>query len=182
MFIENYNKPNKTQQYVLTVSSHHPRKNFNRLIEAFNNLNLPEVKLFVIGDFVSHFNNETNLNSNKNIIFLNNIDDNTLLEYYRNASLFVFPSLYEGFGIPGIESISQCVPTIVSDIPVFREIYGNMVDYFDPYNISSISSCIEENINKNISIEVLIEYKSRVEAKYSWDKGAEFMNKFINNV
>jgi glycosyltransferase involved in cell wall biosynthesis len=71
-------------------------------------------------------------------------DDNKLWEYYRRARLFVFPSNYEGFGIPLIESLALGTPVACSDIPVFREIGGRFVDYFNQHDPAHMTRVISE--------------------------------------
>ncbi len=130
------------RSYVLTVSSHHPRKNYARLIEAFNSLNNKEVDLYIIGNVVGHFTTDEKVQPNDNVKFLKHITDEQLVAYYKNASLFVFPSLYEGFGIPVIEAMSQNIPCVLSDIPVFREIGDDSVIYVNPNAVDSIRNGI----------------------------------------
>ncbi|TXE13003.1 glycosyltransferase family 4 protein [Seonamhaeicola algicola] len=154
--------------YILTVSSHHPRKNFNRLIEAFKRIDNDKIDLYIIGNFVSHFSDSTNDQSNENIKFLTNITDNELLGYYQNAELFVFPSLYEGFGIPVIEAMSQNLPCVLSDIPVFKEIGDKSVIYVNPQNVNSIKQGIIEGLKLNVK---KIEYTKL--NHFTWDKSAQ---------
>jgi glycosyltransferase involved in cell wall biosynthesis len=71
-------------------------------------------------------------------------DDNKLWEYYRRSRLFVFPSNYEGFGIPLIESLALGTPVACSDIPVFREIGGRFVDYFNQHEPEHMASVISK--------------------------------------
>jgi glycosyltransferase involved in cell wall biosynthesis len=75
-------------------------------------------------------------------------DDAKLWEYYRRARLFVFPSRYEGFGIPLIESLALGTPVACSDIPVFREIGGEFVDYFDPQDLKSMATVISNALDR----------------------------------
>ena len=81
---------------------------------------------------------------NENIILAGYVSDSKIASYYKNASLYVFPSVDEGFGIPIIEAMSYSLPIICSDIPVFREIGGNAVHYFDLGD--------EQSLAKNISL------------------------------
>jgi glycosyltransferase involved in cell wall biosynthesis len=71
-----------------------------------------------------------------------------LWEYYKRAKLFVFPSHYEGFGIPLIEALALNVPVVCSDIPVFREIGGQLVRYFDQTNPADMARVIGESLKK----------------------------------
>mgnify|MGYP005845476563 CR=1 FL=1 len=139
-------KIEKDKPYILTVSSHHPRKNYKRLIEAFGRLNDNTIELYVIGNFIKNFSEERDVKPINNVKFLTDVSDKQLLAYYQNAELFVFPSLYEGFGIPVIEAMSQNLPCVISDIPVFREIGDESVIYVNPLNIDSIVHGIQEGL------------------------------------
>ncbi|MBV9180548.1 MAG: glycosyltransferase family 4 protein [Acidobacteria bacterium] len=82
-----------------------------------------------------------------NVQFLTLNDDQTLWDYYRRARLFVFPSNYEGFGIPLIESLALGTPVACSDIPVFREIGGNLVDYFNQHDPEHMADVISKALH-----------------------------------
>ncbi len=114
-------------KYLLSVASFNRRKNTARLFEAFNMISekYPDIKLVFVGK-----GNDKNFNvNNKNIIFTGYINDDDLIDLYKNALIYIFPSLYEGFGIPILEAQLSKVPLICSDIPVFREIAGDGAEY-----------------------------------------------------
>lgn len=161
------------ERYILTVSSHHQRKNYGRLVEAFAKINDSDIYLYVVGNKIPHFSensiNKKN-NLNKRIKILYNIDDVQLNEYYENAELFVFPSLYEGFGIPAIEAMSKGCLCVLSDIPVFREIGDDSVIYVDPLDVSSIRSGIEKGLERNSS-KIVYEKLS----EFSWTKSTNMV-------
>ncbi|WP_460220442.1 glycosyltransferase family 4 protein [Psychroserpens sp. MEBiC05023] len=171
----------ENEKYILTVSSHHPRKNFNRLIEAFSQINNDSLKLYIIGNKVKHFKNE-----NKNAIkidnrvrFLSDISDEQLVTYYDNALLFVFPSIYEGFGIPIIEAMSRGLTCVISDIPVFKEIGNEKMVYINPYKTNSIKQGIEKGIEESETKKL---YNIQ---DFSWSKSAnkviELIEEYTNN-
>jgi glycosyltransferase involved in cell wall biosynthesis len=158
--------------YILTVSSHHPRKNFTRLVEAFKLLNNKNLKLCIVGNMHKNFK-DTRKEINDNILYLNNISDAELLNYYKHAKLFVFPSVYEGFGIPIIEAMQFDVPVCVSDIPVFNEICIDNAIYFNPLLVEDISSKIKKCLSNPI--------KSSVDfTKFNWRNGAQQIIELIN--
>ena len=64
------------------------------------------------------------------------VSDEELMALYRHASVFVYPSLYEGFGIPPLEAMMCGCPVVVSDIKVFHEVYGDSVEYCDCYSVT----------------------------------------------
>lgn len=138
-------KETKTK-YILAVSSIDPRKNFNRLLKAFSMLNDIDIKLYVIGGQNKIYSTSVEELCNgipkDRIEWLGYVSDRKLIEYYTNASVFIYPSLYEGFGIPPLEAMSCGVPTIVSDIPPLREVCGDASLYVDPNDESDISQKI----------------------------------------
>ena len=89
------------------------------------------------------------------------MNDFLLKQYYKGADLFIFPSFYEGFGLPPLEALAVGKNVICSDIPVLREVCKDMVDYFDPSDIKDICNKILRNINKkSIKYDV---------SKYNWE-------------
>ena len=127
----------ETKKYILSVGSLNKRKNIQMLIDAYNQIDT-DVKLVIVG----RKENQNFAIDNKNIIFTGYIDDEELKVVYKNALIFVFPSLYEGFGIPLIDAQSFGVPVLCSDIDVFREIGGESVEY-----ISKDFSDLSEKLN-----------------------------------
>jgi glycosyltransferase involved in cell wall biosynthesis len=73
------------------------------------------------------------------VLFAGAVDDRTLLKYYNNAALFVFPSLYEGFGLPPLEAMACGCPVVSSYTSSLREVCGDAAYYVDQYDINSIS-------------------------------------------
>src|SRR4030042_1299813 len=92
---------------------------------------------------------------------------------YKNAQGLIFPSLMEGFGLPGLEAMAAGCPVICSDIPVFREIYGEAANYFDPYDIDDIAEKIKKVIGDTRIRETLREKGFKQVRKYSWQKMAK---------
>ncbi|TDP02429.1 glycosyltransferase family 4 protein [Flavobacterium sp. 245] len=160
-------------EYILSVSSHHPRKNFDRLVEAFKLIKRDNLKLCIIGNVNKNFNSKISEND-ENIIFLNNISDTELVGYYKFANLFVFPSLYEGFGIPIIEAMSLGTKVCVSDIPVFREICGDNTIYFNPLDVNDISRNMLKALNSSND-----KLSQNNLADYSWNQSALKLIKLI---
>lgn len=160
-------------RFVLTVSSHHPRKNFERLVKAFNLIEDRELNLYIIGNVNRHFvHNALGNGNDKRIQLLTEISDSELVRFYRNAELFVYPSLYEGFGIPIIEALSQQTQVCVSDIPVFREISGPCTIYFDPKSLLSIKNGIIEGLRQAKNNRDSFDLAGNIALKYSWKSGA----------
>ena len=130
------------ERFALAVSSLDPRKNFNRLIEAFNDIQ--GCKLYIVGARHHVFmQQDDSAAQQENIHYLGRVSDDELVMLYNQAVCFIFPSLYEGFGLPPIEAMSCGCPVLVSDIPVLREVCGDAATYFNPLDVNDIRQAIK---------------------------------------
>ncbi|MDT3721088.1 glycosyltransferase family 1 protein [Pseudomonas oryzihabitans] len=132
--------------YLLAVSSPSYHKNFSRLLEAF--AALPRdlaVELRIVGDGHAVFG-QTDLatlaTQDPRVKLLGRIDDDELARQYRQATAFVFPSLYEGFGIPPLEAQACGCPVISADTASMPEVLRDSAHYFDPHDVSSITAAM----------------------------------------
>lgn len=143
-------------KYILSVATLNKRKNIPELIKAFENISdkYPELKLVLVGGFGNE--NKEKLSKHNNVIFTGYIPDRYLPTLYKNALIYVFPSLYEGFGTPIIEAQYSSCPILCSDIPVFREVAGNGAQYFTP-KAQFIAEKIEYFIKKKFIRKSLTE-------------------------
>lgn len=96
-----------------------------------------------------------------------------LVTLFKEAEAFVFPSLSEGFGIPGLDAMSAGLPVLASNIPVFHEVYGDAVLYFSPKNPADLADKIKLIIADNKFKQDLIKKGKQQTAKYSWQKMAK---------
>jgi len=175
-----HNKTGESDKYILFVGSMDPRKNLVSLIRAFQSVSDKSIVLKIAGGKSSTFKNiEVSGENSDRIHFLGRVDDNQLKELYQNAVAFIYPSLYEGFGIPILEAMNNNCPVLASDIPVFREIYGNSIGYFDPGDIQSISNAINNLTEHPDTYNQLKENSSVLCKKYSWEKSAEKLYSII---
>jgi glycosyltransferase involved in cell wall biosynthesis len=132
-------------QFVLYVGNIKPHKNLVRLIEAFDELRHTgheELKLLIIGDEISKLPSLRRAvhrhKLHKHVRFLGFVSDGTLRILYRLASLFVFPSLYEGFGLPPLEAMASGTPVVTSNQSSMPEVTGDAAVLVDPYDVSSL--------------------------------------------
>jgi len=95
---------------------------------------------------------------------------------------FVYPSLYEGFGIPPLEAMSLGCPVVLSDIPVFREIFGDAACYVDPLSTDSISAGIVKVLSDDAYRKELIRRGYQKALQYSWEKSAQKLSDTINSL
>ncbi len=166
--------------YILTVSSLDPRKNLQRLIQAFKDID--KYKLYIVGAhnrvFASYTSQQQEYN---NIKFMGHLSDIELIQLYNNATCFVFPSLYEGFGLPPIEAMSFGCPTLVADIPVTREVCGDAALYFDPYDTNNIHNTIIQYLNNKDVLKEKMQKKGYANVKqFSWKSSAISILKIAN--
>jgi glycosyltransferase involved in cell wall biosynthesis len=175
-------KPQKNEnqeKYILGVSSIAYHKNFIKLIEAFLYLKTKNIKLYIVGGINEKiFGKDSkkilnHIKNNENIKFLGRVNENTLIQLYSNALCFVYPSLYEGFGLPPLEAQACGCPVVISDIPVFKEIYGDSALYFNPLDSQDIANKIEEIINNEYLRDKLIEKGFENSKKYRWENSAK---------
>lgn len=131
--------------YVLAVSSLNPSKNFKLILETAKNL--PEINFVIAGGANSNIFKEQGLEITSNVKFIGYVKDEELVALYKYASCFVYPSIYEGFGIPPLEAMFFDCPVIVSEIEVFHEI---LKEYSLYCSINNKNILIEQinNINK----------------------------------
>jgi glycosyltransferase involved in cell wall biosynthesis len=101
------------------------------------------------------------------------ISDHDKFMYLKNAKLLVFPSLYEGFGIPLLEAFSLHTPLAVSRIPVFEEIFGLPEAMFDPRDPSDIARVIETICNDPLLRNAIIAHGKKRLSQFSWKKTAQ---------
>ncbi|WP_431889098.1 glycosyltransferase family 4 protein [Pectobacterium colocasium] len=172
------------RDYLLAVSSQAYHKNFHKLIEAFNGIQESNIKLKVVGGMSTGFSSQSFIESinNKNIEFLGRISDYELVNLYRGAIGFVFPSLYEGFGIPPLEAQSCECPVLSSNTASMPEVLGDSVIYFSPDSVVEIRQSIVRLINDEKLRKELIK-KGLINAKrFSWDESAQRVDELINKI
>lgn len=178
-------KKENTTPYLLAVSSITYHKNYDRMVKAFiqlyNSGNI-NINLFVIGGTSNSFAKQNYDVSNIPIYFQGRVSDEKLIELYQNAEAFVFPSLYEGFGIPPLEAQACGCPVISSNTAAMPEILGDSVIYFDPENIDDIQNAMYSIINNIQLKESLIKKGHENVSRFSWNESAQKLYQIILDV
>jgi glycosyltransferase involved in cell wall biosynthesis len=162
--------------YILSVGTLEPRKNYSVLLQAFKNLNT-DYNLVIVGKegwkAKSIFNTIRTLQLENRINILGYIEINDLPYLYNGAELFVFPSIYEGFGLPVLEALACGVPTICSNASSLPEVGGYAVVYFNPNSVDELHLKMQQVLDSNQLRESLKE-KSIIQAKkFNWDITAQ---------
>lgn len=158
--------------YYFSMCSIEPNKNIKWIIDAarFN----PDAIFVIAGAYDSHqCDRNAEFDKLSNVVFLGCVSDRDAQTLMSNAKAFLFPTLYEGFGLPPMEAMCLDVDCVVSDIPVMREIYGSSVHYIDP-------------CNSDIDLDSLLNQStapvSEVLEKYSWDYSARILADILTEV
>ena len=176
-------------EFVLYAGNVKPHKNLERLIEAFHIVRkrgLDQLKLVLIGDDISKY---TALRRavhrhqlHKYVRFLGYLPEETLAVMYRLAGVFVFPSLYEGFGLPPLEAMASGTPVVTSNVSSLPEVAGDAAMLVDPYDPTAIADGIyrvltDEQLRKNL--------RHRGVARagmFSWEQSVRRVRKIYDQV
>ena len=176
-------KCNVPGKYILFVGSRKEYKNFDIALRAMNGI---EDQIFLVcaggGRFTSEEEQTMKRYKIRNRVIQINVSDSQLAYCYKNAKCFVFPSLYEGFGIPILEAFACNCPVVLSDIEVFREVAGNAALYVNPKSADTLTAAINSVINnwplRNKKINL---GKKRLKL-YSWSKMAQETLKIYRSI
>jgi len=136
-------------EFVLYAGNVKPHKNLDRLLDAFHivrSRGLDHLKLVMIGDDISKYASLRRAvhryQLHKYVRFLGYLPEETLAVMYRLAGAFVFPSLYEGFGLPPLEAMASGTPVVTSNVSSLPEVAGNAAELVDPYDPEAIADGI----------------------------------------
>jgi glycosyltransferase involved in cell wall biosynthesis len=170
--------------YILYIGSATKRKNLLNLVQAFITLKKQgnfDYQLVLASKFDRPITQKTKnqiileLTKNKlkdSVFFTGYIENEEKAVLLANAEIFVYPSLYEGFGLPILEAMDFDLPVACSDIPVFREIYKDGVAYFDPLDVQSIAKIIKVLLIDIDLRKQIISKERLIRNQFSWKKMA----------
>lgn len=161
--------------YVLSVGSRDPRKNIALLIRSWKRVPSEikgERKLIIAGQGGMSFTSEGFDKTFNDVVIAGYVPDKNLPSIYSGADLFVYPSLYEGFGLPPLEAMACGCPVISSDIPSLREVCGDAAYYIDPQSEKSITSSIVSMLAESDLRKALIGRGFERAERFSWKRSA----------
>ena len=162
-----------TGPYILFVGSLEPRKNLRILIEAWRLGGFDGAKLAVVGTGGHVFANLGFDAIPAGVRLLGRLEDEVLAALYSGTAGFVYPSVYEGFGLPPLEAMACGCPVAVSDIPAHREVFGKAAMYFDPFSPEDLSSKLKCLLQLDSpSRASFFEKGLNHAATYSWERAA----------
>lgn len=175
---EKYKLP---KNYLLFLSTLEPRKNMSRLITAFKEYkkeNNDDLKLVLAGKENERIFANLKLEQDSNLIYCGFIDEADKAGIFQLAKAFIYPSLFEGFGLPLLEAMKTGTPIITSDLSSMPEIVGDAAILIDPKNTNEIKAAIKTVQNPLIIKELKSKMAIRIQ-KFSWEKCArETINLF----
>lgn len=170
-------KFNITPDYLLSVGTIEPRKNLPKLVDAYINSGVKN-QLVITG--MHGWENEAvykKISSSKaNIIVTGYVSAGELKSLYENARLFIYPSLYEGFGIPVLEAMQSKVPVITSRISSLPEVGGDAAMFINPHDTADISGAIIKVLSDKDLSKRMISDGLKQSAKFNWHDSARKLN------
>ncbi|HUZ56173.1 MAG TPA: glycosyltransferase family 1 protein [Streptosporangiaceae bacterium] len=164
------------EQFILTVGAHRPHKNHQTLVRAL--AALPEaVPLVIVGQPDPTFPARLprlirELGLDSRVIVVPDVADNWLPAVYRAASVFAFPSLAEGFGLPVLEAMAAGVPVVASDIPALAEVAGPAALPVAPLDVEGWTSALAKVLGDQGTSQALAQAGADVAAGATWERGA----------
>jgi len=173
----------KKKKYILFVGAIEPKKNIKRLIEAYQKLKREE-PLVIIGKKAWLWQEELkNIKASSSLIILLDYVSSEELQYlYRGASCFIFPSLYEGFGLPVLEAMSFGCPVITSNLSSLPEVCGDAALYIDPYNSQDIAEKLEQLLSDNALREGLVQAGKARSSMFSMEQYMQKISQVYQSV
>lgn len=172
------NKYRIKKDYLLYMGQQQPHKNLERLVEALDILiKKQSVQLVIAGKPNRNFHKPEEkvkkLGLEKEVIFTGFVPEDDVAALYSGARAFVFPSLYEGFGIPPLEAMSCSVPVVSSSASCMPEILGDAAHYFDPKNPKNIAQAVLDVLSDSQIRQSLIKKGLKQIKKYNWHQTAQ---------
>lgn len=166
------------KQFIMYVGRPTPHKNLSRLIDAFAILQqkYPELHLVLAGKKDANYKRherEVKAKGISQVVFTDFIPDGQLRWLYENCAAYAFPSLSEGFGLPGLEAMATGAPVAASNATCLPEVLGDAALYFDPLDVNDMAKTIGKILGSSEVREQLIAAGKKQAAKYSWKRMAE---------
>lgn len=166
------------KQFIMYVGRPTPHKNLERLIKAYATLRAqhPELMLVLAGKKDANYERieaDVRRQAIKGVVFTDFVSEGRLRWLYENCAAYVFPSLSEGFGLPGLEAMLHDAPVVSSNATCLPEVYGDAAHYFDPLDTQAMADAINEVLTDQALRKSLIKKGKAQAGKYSWQSTAE---------
>jgi glycosyltransferase involved in cell wall biosynthesis len=168
----------KNKPFIMYVGRPFPHKNLERLVKAFALVKQqrPNLRLVLAGKTdanIEALQQWVEKQKISNVIFTDFVTDGELRWLYEHTLVYVFPSLSEGFGLPGLEAMAESCPVVSSNATCLPEVYKDGVLYFDPLNVEDMAEKIAQVVDDRKLAGQLVVRGSLVVKNYSWQKTAE---------
>lgn len=175
------------EKFILYVGSHKPHKNLKNLLKAFARTKARKSVILALAGSMGRYSGELvalaqKLGIEGSVRWLGRVPDGDLPALYSASTAFVFPSLYEGFGLPVLEAMSCGTPVTCSEIPALREVAGEAALYFDPRSPDSMAQAIDNILEDQELRESLREKGFARASGFSWEKSARETIAFYREV
>lgn len=175
------------EKFILYVGGFSPRKNISGLIEAFSIIsNKHDVNLVIAGAKGKSYNDYLDLTYklkvNDKVIFPGFIPTNILPFLYNAAEIFVYPSFYEGFGLPPVEAMACGIPVISSNVTSIPEIVGDAAITINPLDINELSTAMDLLLSDNCYRQSLGSFGIKRSSEFSWDSTARDTLSFYGKI
>ena len=162
--------------YILYVGERSGYKNFGNIIKAYSHSALLRENFSLVcfggGDFTPHERRIFSILGIDHLVYYVSGSDSLLASYYKNARALVFPSLYEGFGLPPLEAMGLGCPVICSDKDPIGETVGEAGIYFDPEDVNNIEYVLENALFDNILLKEMVTRGHQRASAFNWDRTA----------
>ncbi|WP_177179808.1 MULTISPECIES: glycosyltransferase family 4 protein [Kaistella] len=188
-----YSPDSKTEQefdnltnkkpYFITVGASYEHKNIFNLLSAikkFNNLNFSFIIIGKANKYGLQLRDYAKKNHMPNVIFLDYVSDQLLSKLYKEALCNIYISRYEGFGFPPLEAASLGTVSLVSNIPVMREVFSNSMIYVDPLSVDDICEKLQMISKCKFNLGLYKNQYPTLITKYSWNHAAEEIISIVN--
>ena len=186
--LENIRKKyNLPKNYILYLGTIEPRKNIERIVKAFKKYKKEindDLKLVIVGRKGWKYDNIMKLieSMGTDIIITGYIDEEDKVPIYKLAQIFVFPSLYEGFGMPILEAMASKTPVITSNISSMPEVAGNAGMLVDPFNENEIFEAYKKILSDDELKKEMVQKGLEQAKKFEWKKSVEMLEKIYEEI
>jgi glycosyltransferase involved in cell wall biosynthesis len=168
--------PMQGKSYILCVGNAYPYKNLQSVIRAAQLLKHTGCQLVLVGKHDFFYRELVDYVAQEhitNVHFTDFVSDENLAWLYQNAKLYVFASLSEGFGLPGLEAMLYGLPVLSSNASCLPEVYGEAAEYFNPHSVEELATKVDALLDSPDRRKQLREAGLKQVAKYSWAKMAK---------
>lgn len=171
-YTANIHKHSERGKYVLYVGNVKPHKNLLMALKAFRRSKLTDYVFYIVGRIEGFYSGDAAITKTiedmgDRVQFTGYVNDEELKDYYANASLFLFPSRYEGFGLPILEAMKFNIPILSSDAASLKEIGGDAIHYFDAGNVDELVDSLDAFAEGNLIYDYT-KYSQNIK-RFSWE-------------